>query len=396
MPGRIVTTVLASLIVVATVGCEGVDVLRRPAQPAPTTEVRGSPTPQATVAPTAAGRAGAPATGAATAGMPLSVREVAERVRPAVVQIVTELARGRTDIFGLNAPQGPVTGVGSGVIFDPRGYILTNWHVVQGARSISVALPDGQTFDARLVGSDPTTDLAVLQVQATNLPTAPLGQSSTLAVGDPVVAIGNALGLPGGPTVTAGVVSALGRALPEPSDASGEPGALLYDLIQTDAAINPGNSGGPLVNLRGEVVGINTMVAAQAEPGVAAQGIGFAIAIDTARPIAEQIVTTGRVVHPYLGVLYQWAGGAAVRQRSGVAQPGVVVQRVVPGSPADRAGLRAGDIITRIDGQPLKQEADLPKAVRQHRVGDTVTLTVERDGREQQVSVQLAERPATS
>ena len=332
-----------------------------------------------------------PGAGPAVGG-PLTVREVAERVRPAVVQIVTEAGASRRDPLG-GTGRGRQSGVGSGVIFDSTGLVLTNHHVVAGAQNMAVALPDGRTFDARRVGSDPDTDLAVIRIQGDNLPLAPLGDSDQLAVGDGVVAIGNALGLTGGPTVTAGVVSALGRTVQEPAGEGGESGALLYDVIQTDAAINPGNSGGPLVNMYGEVTGINTMVAALAEPGVPAQGIGFAIAINTAKPIADQLVATGRAVHPYIGIMFQWAGGASARQLRSEGKQGVQVQRVVNGSPAARAGIQRGDLITSIDGQPLTEEASLPKQIQKRRPGDTLELTVVRDNQERTVSVTLAERP---
>jgi S1-C subfamily serine protease len=254
-------------------------------------------------------------------------------------------------------------------------------------------LPDGRTFDARPVGTDPDTDLAVLQIPSGNLPVAPLGDSDRLAVGDGVVAIGNALGLPGGPTVTTGVVSALGRTVQEPASETDEPGPVLYDVIQTDAAINPGNSGGPLVNLAGEVVGINTLIAGTTDSGIRAQGIGFAIAINTAKPIAEQLVTLGRAVHPYLGIVFQWVGGASARQLRSDGQQGVLIERVQPGSPAAQAGLQRGDIITQVDGQLLRDEATLPKEIQKHRPGDTLELTVVRGDTERTVRVTLAERP---
>ena len=323
------------------------------------------------------------------------MREVAEKVRPAVVQIVTEQAAagGRSDRQG---GRGAQTGIGSGVLFDSAGYILTNHHVVADARTIDVALPDGRTFEAKRVGTDPDTDLAVIRIEGSDLPLAPLGDSDQLAVGDGVVAIGNALGLPGGATVTAGVASALGRTVQEPSSSGNgnDSGAVLYDVIQTDAAINPGNSGGALVNMRGEVIGINTLVASMAEPGVPAQGIGFAIAINTAKPIADQLVASGRAIHPYLGVLFQWAGGASARQQGIAQKPGVVIQRVVNGSPAARAGLQRGDVVTQIDGQPLKDEAALPKTIQKHRPGESVDLTVvSNNNQERTVRVTLAERP---
>ena len=337
-----------------------------------------------------------------------SVHDVVERVRPAVVQIVTQ--QGITEIdplFGVRR-QGVQQGIGSGVIYDQQGHILTNNHVVANADQIAVALPDGRTFDGKLVGADPDTDLAVIQIQGDNLPVAQLGHSSQLAVGDGVVAIGNALGLPGGPTVTAGVVSALGRVVQEPSDnqqggigglsqgnQSSQGGALLYDVIQTDAAINPGNSGGPLADLNGEVVGINTLVAAQTEPGVPAQKIGFTIAIDAAQPIAAQLVQNGHAIHAYLGIAFQWAGGASARQLHAQNTQGVLVQQVQPGSPAAKAGLQRGDIITAINGKKLASETDLPATIAKQKPGDSVQLSVVRNGQEQTLSATLAQRPTT-
>ena len=207
-----------------------------------------------------------------TQGFANAVRQVAEQVKPAVVQITS--SQQGFNSFNQAVPQ--QTGVGSGVIYDAsggNGYVLTNNHVIAGADKLTVALPDGRTFDGQVVGADPETDLAVVKITGNNLPVVPLGDSSKLQAGDWVVAIGNALALPGGPTVTAGVVSALGRTIQEPTDpATGAPGPFLYDLIQTDAAINPGNSGGPLVNLNGEVVGINTLVAGHGRAGSAGTG----------------------------------------------------------------------------------------------------------------------------
>jgi S1-C subfamily serine protease len=200
-----------------------------------------------------------------------AIREVAQKVKPAVVQITNE--QTQVDMF----TQQPFTvpaGVGSGVIYDSQGHILTNDHVVAGAQTLLVSLPDGRSFQAKLIGADPLTDLAVLQISGSNLPVAEIGDSSQLQVGDWVVAIGNALALPGGPTVSAGVVSALGRTVQEPGSNSTGNGPFLFDVIQTDAPINPGNSGGPLVNLAGQVIGLNTLVAGQAEPGCRPRGSG--------------------------------------------------------------------------------------------------------------------------
>ncbi len=265
--------------------------------------------------------------------------------------------------------------------------------MIEGAERLQASLPDGRSFPAKLIGADPQTDLAVIQISGDNLPVAELGDSNQLQVGDWMVAIGNALALPGGPTVSAGVVSALGRSVQEPGGSSGESGPFLFDLIQTDAAINPGNSGGALVNLAGQVIGINTLVAGQAEPGVPAQGIGFAIAMATAKPIADQIVSTGRVVHPYLGVRYEPLNPAVAAQLGIKQTQGVLVGQVVPGSPADQAGLQENDVITAIDGQPLKEESDLAMMLNRHKPGDTVTLNILRGDQEASVQVTLGEVP---
>jgi serine protease Do len=395
------TGALVALLLAGASGCSLLDQARTTP---PSAQAPATPSAQAPAGPGAPAPAQVPVAAstpqtrgtslAVPVGGSLTVREVAERIKPAAVQIVTELGARQVDPFSGTSAR--ATGIGTGIVFDNAGHILTNNHVVAGARSISVALPppDGRTFDAKLIGTDPDTDLAVIQIQADNLPVATLGNSDQLAVGDGVVAIGNALGLPGGPTVTAGVTSALGRTVPEPSDESGQ-GGVLYDAIQTDAAINPGNSGGPLADMNAQVVGINTMVATQAESGVPAQGIGFAIAINSAKPIAEQLVTTGRAVHPYLGIQYEWVGGANARQLQAPGRRGVLVVAVQPGSPAGKAGLQRGDIITAVDGQPLTDETALPKYVQKHKAGDTIQLTVVRNGQDRTVAVILDQRPSS-
>jgi len=330
-----------------------------------------------------------------------AVRTVSQQVKPAVVQI-TNQQEVQTSQF--NQPFVVPAGVGSGVIYDSQGHILTNNHVIEGAQQILVSLPDKRSFPGKVVGADPQTDLAVLQIQGDNLPVAQLGDSRQLQVGDWVVAIGNALALPGGPTVTQGVVSALGRTVQEPgSPPSGGPaspgpqtqsaGPFLFDVIQTDAPINPGNSGGPLVNLQGQVVGINTLVAGLAEPGVQAQGIGFAISIATVRPIADQLVQTGQIVHPFIGIQYVPLNPALAARLGVQAQDGMVVGQVVPGSPAAAAGLRPQDIITAIDGQPLQGESALAEAINGHKPGDTITLNVLRGRQQVSVPVKLGELP---
>jgi S1-C subfamily serine protease len=319
-----------------------------------------------------------------------SIEGVVQEAKPAVVQITNE----QTTLDQFNQPFTVPAGVGSGVIYDSEGHILTNNHVVEGAQQLLVSLPDGRSFPGTLVGQDAETDLAVVKIDGQNLPTAALGDSSTLNVGEWVVAIGNALALPGGPTVTAGVVGALGRTVQEPADSSGTPGPFLFDVIQTDAAINPGNSGGPLVNLNGEVVGINTLVAGQAEPGVAAQGIGFAISINAARPIADQLVATGHAVHPYLGVSYLPLSPLIAAQLGIEQTTGIYVGQVADGSPAAKAGLQPKDVITEVDGVDLTDESALAKILATHKPGDTLTLTVIRGNQTLSIPVTLEEQPS--
>lgn len=270
----------------------------------------------------------------ATSTLP-DIVDVAAVVRPAVVSITFQIA---PSIFLQPVPQ---EGAGSGVIFDAKGYILTNNHVVEGAQNIKVTLPDGRTFDGTTVGRDPVTDLAVVKIAGDNLPIASFGDSGKLRIGEWVVAIGNALALEGGPTVTQGVVGALGRSIQE------ENGNVLDDMIQTDAAINPGNSGGPLVNMAGEVVGINTVVASDA------QNIGFAISINTARPVMESILAQGRVIRPYMGVSTQTVTAAVASQYGLSVNQGALVTQVTRNAPAAQAGLRAGDVISRLDGTQI-------------------------------------------
>jgi S1-C subfamily serine protease len=307
-----------------------------------------------------------------------AVRQVADSRKPAVV-LIANLGAGGNNAFG---PEPQEQGVGSGVIIDKDGHIVTNNHVVQGAQQLRVVLPDGRTFDGHLVGRDPRTDLAVVKIDGSNLPVAPLASEVNIAVGDWVVAIGNALGLPGGPTVTAGVVGALDRTIQEPN------GVALQDMIQTDAAINPGNSGGPLFNLAGEVVGINTA-------GIeGASGLGFAISVSTVNEIVPQIISNGRVIRPFIGVsVATVTPGLAARLELG-RQDGVLVVEVVSGSPAEAAGLQAGDIIIAADGQPIKSEDDLRAFLSGKKVGDQATFTIQRGDKQDQARITLAESPA--
>lgn len=346
-----------------------------------------APEPTAAPAATAAPDAAA---GINPAAFTTVIRDVARNVRPGVVQITNQ----QVQLDQFNQAFTVPAGVGSGVIYDDQGHILTNNHVVEGAQKLLVSLPDGRSFPGTLVGQDPQTDLAVVQIKADNLPIVPLGNSHDLQIGDWVVAIGNALALQGGPTVSQGVVSALGRTVQEPGTDQNTAGPFLFDAIQTDAPINPGNSGGPLVNLNGQVVGINTLVAGQAEPGVPAQGIGFAIAIDTAKPIADELVSTGHVAHAYLGIRYIPLNPAIASQLGVNTANGVVISNVVNGSPAAQAGLQPRDVITEVDGQKLNGDSGLADATNGKQPGDTITLTVLRQGQTAQIKVTLGTLPS--
>lgn len=344
----------------------------------------------------------------ASSGQLLTVQQIAERVRPAIVQITSQQNVGldtTNPFFGSQSGSGAdsqTSGVGSGVIYDKEGYILTNFHVIEGADSLLVTLPDGRLFEAKVVGSDRQTDLAVIKVDPAGqtLPLAELGDSSSLKVGDGLVAIGNALALPGGPTVTAGVVSALDRSVTEPGTNSGRsytPGPQLYGLIQTDAAINPGNSGGALVDMQGRVIGINTLVAGQSEAGVPAQGIGFAISINQAKEISQQLVANGKVSHAFMGISYQPLTPALATQlkldSSLSKKTGAVITQVQAGSPAAKAGLKKGDVITAIEGQALKGESSLGQIINSRKAGDTVSLDVASADGSRTVQITLGERP---
>jgi serine protease Do len=332
-----------------------------------------------------------PSAAPAASDFSAAVRDVAQQVKPAVVQITNEQIQ--FDSF-TNQPFTVPAGVGTGVIYDEQGHILTNNHVIAGAQQLTVALPDNASvYTATLIGADPYTDLAVLKISGQNLPVARLGDSQKLQVGDWVVAIGNALGLPGGPTVTAGVVSALGRTVQEPGE-NGGPGPYLFNVLQTDAAINPGNSGGPLINLQHEVIGINTLVAGQAEPGVQAQGIGFAISIATAKSIADQLVASGYAIHPFLGVQTIPLTPVIASRLRTTTKSGVVVVSVGQGTPAEAAGLQPRDTISAIDNAPVTDDSAFAKIIDSHKPGDTIDLTVMRGEQTIHVKATLAERPA--
>lgn len=398
--------IFASLMLIAVVLLAACSINTGAGTSSPTTTTSGMPTAEnrtlAAPAPTVTTGLATAGSGPATAANPgpgalPDIASVAAKVRPATVLIYNLAAAPasgtRPGVPGLGggAPgaQEVPQGAGTGFIYDAAGYIITNNHVVEGAQKLTVTLPppDNRTFDAQLIGRDPQTDLAVLKIDASNLPTVPLGRSADLKVGDWVVAIGNALALEGGPTVTAGVVSALGRDEQEPAGSSGQPGPVLYDLIQTDAAINPGNSGGPLVNMQGQVVGVNTLGSASA------QGIGFAVSVDGAKPIVEALRANGRVVRAYLGI-----GGRTVTQAVAVANglprtDGVYISQVVAGSPAAAGGLQQGDIIVALGTVPVRSLKDLQGALTTtFKPRASVAVRVARAGGETTVTVTLGER----
>lgn len=299
-----------------------------------------------------------------------AVVAVADKVGPSVVSIGA-VHRGMA-----RTPRGPVPyeapGSGSGVIIAPDGYVLTNSHVVHEATRLEVGLADGRTFVARLVGDDPATDLAVVRVDAFGLSAAVFGDSDDLHVGQLVIAIGNPLGFQA--TVTAGVVSALGRSLRSRS------GRLIENMVQTDAALNPGNSGGPLVDSRGRVVGINTAIIQ------GAQGICFAIPVNTARWVAGLLIKEGRVRRAYLGV-----AGEMRPLRKGAS--GVLVLQALPGGPAERSGVREGDVILALDDVPVAGIDDMHRFLARAPIGGSVRVILLREGERREVSVLLEASP---
>ncbi|MGI8499541.1 MAG: HhoA/HhoB/HtrA family serine endopeptidase [Hassallia sp.] len=285
------------------------------------------------------------------------------------------------------SPSEQLRGLGSGFIIDKSGLVLTNAHVVDKADKVTVRLKDGRSFEGKVQGVDEVTDLAVVKINAGgDLPTAPLGSSANVQVGDWAIAVGNPLGFDN--TVTLGIVSTLRRS----SAQVGIPDKRL-EFIQTDAAINPGNSGGPLLNDRGEVIGINTAIRADA------MGIGFAIPIDKAKAIAFQLERGGKVAHPYLGVQMLTLTADAARQNNNdpnsplqVAEVnGVLVMRVLPNSPAAAAGMRLGDVIVQIDGQAVTTAEDLQNIVENSRLGQTLQVKIQRGNQTQLLSVRTAE-----
>lgn len=295
----------------------------------------------------------------------------------AIIRMVREMMPTVVSIAVPAGPAAPRGGAGSGVIVRREGVIVTNAHVVGNARSVMVGLADGRQLQGQVLGTDPMVDIAVVRVQASNLPTAPLGDSDAVEPGQLAIAIGNPLALER--TVTRGVISAVDRS----------PGGLPLGtaLIQTDAAINPGNSGGPLLDSRGQVIGINTMIIR----GVT--GLGFAIPSNLAQDVVQQILTTGRVVHAFLGIGYTDLFPAVAERFNLPVRQGVIVQQVQGNSPAARAGIRPEDIITRAGNLEIRHGGDLRRVLRQHRPGQQLNVRLVRGQRQLDVTVRLVEAP---
>ena len=355
---------------------------------------------------TSAGAVGAPPEPAPAAAAPLvtmpDFSTITSRDGPAVVNIsVTGTTKtSMEDMAGIDpddpaleffrrfgfggqiGPRGsqrevPVRGQGSGFIVSPDGVILTNAHVVKDASEVTVKLTDRREFRAKVLGSDAKTDIAVLRIEARNLPTLQLGSTKNLKVGEWVLAIGSPFGFEN--TVTAGVVSAKGRSLPDDS---------YVPFIQTDVAVNPGNSGGPLINTRGEVVGINSQIYSRSG---GYQGVSFAIPIDVAIQVKDQIVATGKVSHARLGVTVQEVNQAFADSFKLDKPEGALVSNVEKGGPADEAGLRSGDVIRTVDGEPIVSSGDLPALIGQKKPGSRITLDVWRQGEPHEISARLGD-----
>ncbi|MHB8894067.1 MAG: S1C family serine protease [Candidatus Geothermincolia bacterium] len=313
------------------------------------------------------------------------VTAVAKQVTPCVVNIDIRTA-AQPSPFSLGQAQ---EGTGSGVIYKSDGYIITNNHVVSDAQDITVTLASGTELKGKKVGADPETDIAVVKIDKADLPAIAVGNSDNLVVGQLVVAVGSPFGFE--QTVTAGILSALHRVVAS-SDASGQQTTVLTDLIQTDAPINPGNSGGALCDGSANLIGINAVIASQSG---GSEGIGFAIPINTAKQVADDLIAGRPVSHPYLGVLGQTVSPSIATRYNLPVSEGAYVTRVVPGSPADKAGIKNGDIIVGIDGKPIKSMDDVVAAVRSHAIGDKVSVTYYVGTSKKTASVTLQEKPTT-
>jgi len=332
--------------------------------------------------------AAVPSTGkpVVSAGTEDAITSAVKTVGPAVVNINTLFAPPQEDRlqrmmrqqFGLPREPFPRAGQGSGIIIDKRnGYVLTNAHVVKGAQRVRVLLADGRQFEAKVVGLDPLTEVAVVKVPGDNLPEATLGSADKLPIGAWVIAIGNPFGFEN--SVTVGVLSAKGREIAGPNK------MVLQDLLQTDASINPGNSGGALVDVTGKVVGIPTAVIPYA------QGIGFAVSIDVAKQVAQRLIETGKM--PWLGIQHRALLPEEAKQKDLPVGKGTMVFGVVPGGPADKAGIKQGDLVLQVGKDKIDSEHPLGRVIRSYNAGQGVEITVVRKGKEMKVAVTLGAVP---
>ena len=370
---------LLAAVAVALVGCESATPSDSEAQQSRTlpaaAPLPGGPVPAQTV----------------DASRRTAITTAVERVAPAVVTVQTEtVERVPVDFFeyfmGGRSGERRNAGIGSGFIVRNDGVIVTNAHVIAGATKVSVALRDGTSYDAKVVGMDEANDLAVVRIDAKNLPVAPLGTSTALIVGEWTIAIGNPFGFVFGnsePSVSVGVVSGVGRNLA----GRNEGGGATVDMIQTDAAINPGNSGGPLVNASGEVIGVNSSIYS---PSGGSVGLGFAIPIDRTKRIVEDLLEHGAVRQPWVGIRLQTPQAQSARE---VAAAGAVVARVVPGSPAEAAGVRVGDQLIGAGTRPVRNPFDWEARLLDLRVGEKLPITVRRGGRDVRLTVTVADAP---
>jgi serine protease Do len=365
---------LAGALFVATASCQGVSPADSLAQTLPPPTARA---PQSV-----------------SASRRNAITEAVAKVAPSVVTVQTEVVeRVPVDPFdwitGRQSGERIGAGLGSGFITDASGTIVTNAHVVSGATRVSVAMRDGKTFPAKVLGVDEQNDLAVLKIEASNLPVAPLGNSDDVIIGEWAIAIGNPYGFLLGntePSVTAGVISATGRNL----IGQAEGGGAYVDMIQTDASINPGNSGGPLVNADGVVIGVNASIYS---PSGGSVGLGFAIPINRAKHVTEDLIAHGRLRQPWIGVKVAQPNTNNPRD---ALNAGVFVSSVVPGSPAARAGIQQGDQILRAGPRALKNAFDWEAERLDLRVGDRVPLVIRRSGRDQTINVEVADLPEVS
>ena len=389
---RVIILVVTVALVCATLGCGLPELLFPDATPIPTVP----PTPTQAPAPVPPMPDEEPVN-----ALEAQVEAVYNLTGPAVVNI-TSISYAY-DFFFRAVPQ---EGSGSGFFYDAEGHIVTNYHVVEGAEELSVTLADGRVYAAKTVGEDPSNDLAVIRIEAgvDDLPQpVALGDSDNLRVGQFVVAIGNPFGQAG--TLTVGVVSALGRIIESPD------GRFIGEAIQTDAAINPGNSGGPLLDLRGQLIGVNSQIIS---PNRASAGIGFAVPANTVRRVVPQLIAHGRYPHPWMGVDYlplkpEWAHAFRQAGANVPVDEGLLVLQVAPGGPADRAGIRGGDQVVRLGNVRIPLGGDIIMAINgepmtgskkfivyletETQVGDIVEATIVRDEEEQTVQVTLTERP---